>query len=145
MFSHWEELQTRYFSTKLLNILRNSFYLPKSFLFNISRGFNCANWQTVDFSRGFIFTNLSFINVLYILIFSWFILQLVECESRNSYPNFLIFLIDYLDITDLILDWISNKKSKGADIIKRFTFFFLCSLYQQYLIIYIIIYILLFI
>ena len=46
------------------------------FFFDISRGFNLANWLPVDFSRGFIFVNLSFSNVLYNLIFSWFVLQL---------------------------------------------------------------------
>ena len=65
--------------------------------FNISRRFNFANWLPVDLSRGFIFANLSFINVLYILIFSWFVLQLVVCESRNSYPNFSIFQIALLE------------------------------------------------
>ena len=47
----------------------------------------------VDFLRGFIFANFSFINVLYILLFSWFVLQPVACESRNSYPDFSIFQI----------------------------------------------------
>ena len=147
-----------------------------SLFFNISRGFNFANRLPRDFPRGFIFTNLSFINALYILIFSWFVLQLVVCESRNSSPNFSIFQIavtvwkvskyefisgpyfpvfglnteiyginihihpyskirtrnnsvfghfsrsDYLDIKDLILDWMPRGRSKGADIIKRFTF-----------------------
>ena len=62
-------------------------------------------WLTVDilkiknvpygqkFLRGFIFANLIFINILYILIFSWFAFQLVVCESRNSYSNFSIFQI----------------------------------------------------
>ena len=59
----------------------------------ISRGFNFANWLPVDSSRGFIFANLCFINVLYISIFSWFVLRLVVCESRNSYSNFSIFQI----------------------------------------------------
>ena len=99
-----------------------------SHFFNISRGFNFANWPPVDFSRGFIFANLSFINVLHILIFSWFVLRLVVCESRKSYPNFSIFQQHYLDIKDLILDWM-HRRSKGADIIKRFTFLFLCCLY----------------
>ena len=51
--------------------------------FNISRGFNFANWLL----------NLSFINVLYILVFPWFVFQLVVSESQNSYPNFPIFQI----------------------------------------------------
>ena len=38
-----------------------------------------------------------------------------------------------MDIKDLILDWIPGRRSKGADIIQRFTFFFLCSLDQQYI------------
>ena len=50
---------------------------------NISRGFNFANLLPVDLSRGF----------LYILIFSWFVLQLVVCEVRNSHSNFSIFQI----------------------------------------------------
>ena len=58
--------------------------------FNISRRFNFANWLPRDFSRGFIFENLSFINIL---IFSWFVIQIVVCESRNSCPNFSIFQI----------------------------------------------------
>ena len=40
------------------------------------------------------FTNLSVINIWYILIFfSWFFLQLVVCESRSAYLNCLIFQI----------------------------------------------------
>ena len=76
---------------KLKIYLNNCILLRKKF----SRGFIFANWLPVEFSRGFIFTNLSFINVLYTLIFSWFILQLVVCEWRNSYPNFLIFQVKY--------------------------------------------------
>ena len=38
-------------------------FIFASHFFNISRGFNFANWLPVDFSRGFIFANLSFINV----------------------------------------------------------------------------------
>ena len=68
-------------------------YFHESFFFNISGGFNFANWLPVDFSRAFIYANLSFTKVLHILIFSWFVLQLVVCESRNSCPNFLIFQI----------------------------------------------------
>ena len=59
--------------------------------FNISRGFNFANWLPVNFSRGFTFANLSFINVLYILILSRFVLQRVVCGSRNSCLNFWQF------------------------------------------------------
>ena len=44
-------------------------YLKKrnfsEYFFYISHGFNFAIWLQVDFSRGFIFANLSFINVLY--------------------------------------------------------------------------------
>ena len=66
-------------------------------LFNISRGFNFANWLLVDFSRGFNFANLSFINILYILVFSCFVLQIIVCESQNSYPNFSIFQIAFFE------------------------------------------------
>ena len=99
-----------------------------SHFFNISRGFNFANWPPVDFSRGFIFANLSFINVLHILIFSWFVFQLVVCESRKSCPNFLVFQIALFGYKDLILDWM-YRRSKEADIIKRFTSFFVVSTY----------------
>ena len=61
--------------------------------FYISCRFNFAKWLPVAFSRGLIFASLSFINVLYILIFSWFVLQLVVCESPKSHPNFSIFQI----------------------------------------------------
>ena len=63
------------------------------FFFNISHGFNYVNWLPMDFSQRFTFVNVSFISVLYVLIFLWFLLQLVVWESRNSYPNFLIFQI----------------------------------------------------
>ena len=69
------------------------FIFASHFFFYISSGFNFSNWLPVDFSRGFIFANLSFINVLHIFIFSWFVLQLVVCESWSSYPNFSIFQI----------------------------------------------------
>ena len=55
-----------------------------------------------NISHGFNFMKLNFINVSYALIFPWFVFQLVVCESRNSCPNFLIFLIalfTYLCIT----------------------------------------------
>ena len=68
-------------------------YFHESFFFKILRRFNIGNCVPVDFLRGFVFVNLSFVNVLCFLIFSWFILQLVLCESRNSYPNFLIHQI----------------------------------------------------
>ena len=59
-------------------------FIFASHFFKISRGFNFANWLPVDFSREF---------TLYIRIFSWFIPQLVVCDSRKSYPNFSIFQI----------------------------------------------------
>ena len=76
-----------------LNGIFSSGFIFASHFFNISRGFNFTNWLPVDFTPEFIFVNLSFINVLYILIFSWFFLQLVGCESRNSYSNFSILQI----------------------------------------------------
>ena len=77
------------------------------------RGFNFANWLPVDFSRGFIFANLSFTNVLYNLIFSWFVLQLVVCESWNSYPKFSIFQIALLGYKRL------NSRLNAQEEIKR--------------------------
>ena len=68
-------------------------FFSRVIFFNISSGFDLGNWLPEDFSRGFIFANLSFINFLNILIFSWFVLQLVACESRSSYPIFSIFQI----------------------------------------------------
>ena len=48
----------------------------------------------MDFSRGFIFANIGFINAFYIfMILSSFVLQLVVSESRNSCPNFSIFQV----------------------------------------------------
>ena len=70
---------------KLVNLSREIF----AFCVNSSS----ANWLPKDFSRGLIFVNLTFINVLYILIFSWFVLQLVVCESRCCYANISIFQI----------------------------------------------------
>ena len=49
--------------------------------FNILREFNFVNWLQLDFSQKFVFVNLSFISVLYVLIFLWFVLQVVVCES----------------------------------------------------------------
>ena len=73
-------------------------FIFASNFYHISRGFNFANWLPVDFSRGFIFEYLSFINVLYILIFSyWHII--VVCSSASSMwvteliPSFSIFQI----------------------------------------------------
>ena len=97
--------------------------------FNVSREFDFANWLPVDFSWGFIFANLSFVNVLYILTFSWFVL-LFFSESRNSYPNFSIFQVALFGYKRLN----SRRRSKGAVIIKRFTFFFLCCLHLYCLI-----------
>ena len=51
--------------------------------FNILREFNFVNWLQLDFSQKFVFVNLSFISVLYVLIFLWFVLQVVVCESWN--------------------------------------------------------------
>ena len=75
------------------------FYLPqgqkclRGFLFGQVIFLTFHEWLLMDSSRGFIFAYLSFNNVLYILIFSRFALQLAVCESRNSYPNFWIFQI----------------------------------------------------
>ena len=63
-----------------------------------------------------IFRNLSFINVLYILTFSCFVLELVVCESQNSCPNFSIFQIAFFCI-DLILDCLISCKIFGMTII----------------------------
>ena len=52
-------------------------FIFASHFFNISHGFTFANSLPVDFSQRFIFANISFINVLCNLIFSWFVLQLV--------------------------------------------------------------------
>ena len=88
------------------------FTFASHLFFNIPRGFNFANRQSVDFSRGFIFANFCFINVLYILIFSWFVLQLVVCESQNSCPSFSIFqiaLFGYKILTVILDSLISCK------------------------------------
>ena len=84
--------------------------------------------------RNFRFRNFSFINCVCILIFSCFVLQLVVCQSQNTYPNFSIFQIGLFRYQRLILDWMPTRISKGADLIKRFTFFFLCCLYLYCLI-----------
>ena len=93
----------------------------------------------VVFSQVFIFANLSFIKVLYILILLWDFV--VVCSSASSmwvtelltkfFDIWNIEIFDiwrYLDIKNLILDWLHRRRSKGADILKRFTFFFLCFL-----------------
>ena len=87
-------------------------FIIASHFFNISRGFNFANWLPMDFWWGFTLANLKFINVLYILIFSRFVLQLVVCGSRNSQPNFSIFWIALL--------WYKRLNSRET--------FFLCFL-----------------
>ena len=66
-------------------------FIFESHFFDISREFNSANWLPVDFSRALIFANLSFINGLYNLIFSWLDLQLIICEPQDTYQNFSIF------------------------------------------------------
>ena len=86
------------------------------------------------FLRGFIFAYLSFMNVLYIFIYSWFVLQLEVCESRNTYPIFSIFQIASFEYKILNSRLNARRRSKGADKIKRFTFFFLCCLYLYCLI-----------
>ena len=80
---------------------------------NILREFNFANWLLIGFSRGFIFVNLSFINVSYILTFSWFVLQLVVYELRNSFPNFSIFQITLFGYKRL------NSRLNASEVIKR--------------------------
>ena len=74
-------------------------YFRESFFCNISCGFNFANWLPVDFSWGFIFMNFSFINVLYILSFSWFVLQPVVCMQVTE------LLLSFFDISNRII-WI---------------------------------------
>ena len=69
--------------------LKNNIFA--SHVLNILREFNFVNWLPVAFSRGFIFANLNFINVLYILIFSWFVLQLVVCEAFVSIFQIALF------------------------------------------------------
>lgn len=79
----------------------------RDIFFDISRGFNFANWISLDFSRKFVFGNLSFSNVLHILIFLVFVLQLVVCESRNFCPNFSVFqilLLRYKKINSRLFD-----------------------------------------
>ena len=66
---------------------------PRVIIFNISREFNFANWIPVVSLGGIIFANLSFVNVSYILIFSWLVLQLVVCKSQNPCPNSSLFQI----------------------------------------------------
>ena len=51
---------------------------------------------------------LVFINVIYILIFSWVVLQLVVCESRIFYQNFSIFptaLFGYIRLNSRLNAW----------------------------------------
>ena len=89
-------LQIRLYFFCLLDYLKERNFRMDLFsrvIFSNSCEFNFANWLLVDFLRGFIFANqyFRFISVLYILIFSWFVLQLVLCESRNSYPSYSIF------------------------------------------------------
>ena len=76
-------------------------FLQFFILTNISCGFNFTNWLSVDFSQGFIFVNLSSINIFDILIFLWFFLQLVVWESWNSYPNFSMFQIPLFEYKKL--------------------------------------------
>ena len=74
-----------------------------------------------------IFREDVFLQILVSSIFSLFVLQLVVYESRNSSQIFRYFQYRYLDITDLFLDWISRRISKGADIVKRFNYFLIPS------------------
>ena len=74
-----------------------------------------------------IFREDVFLRILVSSIFSLFVLQLVVYESRNSSQIFRYFQYRYLDITDLFLDWISRRISKGADIVKRFNYFLIPS------------------
>ena len=77
-------------------------YFRESLFLNISRGFNFANWLPVDFSRRFIFMNLSFINVLYISIFFYFFF-LVCSSSRSMWVTDL--LPKFFDVSNSIM-WI---------------------------------------
>ena len=74
-----------------------------------------------------IFREDVFLRILVSSIFSLFVLQLVVYESRNSSQIFRYFQYRYLDITDLFLDWISRRISKGADIVKTFNYFLIPS------------------
>ena len=74
-----------------------------------------------------IFREDVFLRILVSSIFSLFVLQLAVYESRNSSQIFRYFQYRYLDITDLFLDWISRRISKGADIVKRFNYFLIPS------------------
>ena len=72
-------------------------YLRESFFFLVFR-VDLTSW--IGYPRIFcedLFSRILVLSMFYIfwfiLIFSWFLLQVVVCESRNSYPNFSIFQI----------------------------------------------------
>ena len=111
-------------------------FIFASNFYNISRGFNFANWLPVDFSRGFIFEYLSFINVLYILIFSyWHII--VVCSSASSMwvteliPSFSIFQIALFGCKRLNSRLNASEEIKKSRQIKKkklnFSFYFVSS------------------
>ena len=98
LFKYWRDpIPIKYIKEK--NFRLNLF--SRVILFNMLRGSNLVNWLPVDFSQRYIFASLS----LYILIFSWFFLQLVVCESRNSHPKFSIFQLVLFGYNRLNSQW----------------------------------------
>ena len=85
---------------------------------------NFANWRTMDFSR---------ILVLSMFYIFWFFRDLFSARMLVTKLLLKFFDISNGFIWIQILYWMS-RRSKGADIIKRFSFFFLFCLYLYCLI-----------
>ena len=98
---------------------------------NISCGFNYANWHGWFFCED-LFSRILVLSIFDIFwFFSWFVLELVVCESRGAYPNCSIFQIalfrhkrlnSWLNVYDDIKRSRYNKKS-------HFSFFLFLTLF----------------
>ena len=93
-------------------------YFSESIFFNISRGFSSVNWLPVDFFQGFIylFCGSQFYQCFIYFDFLRFVLQLVVCETENSYQNFSLFQIVLFGYRRL------NSQLNAQEQIKRNTY-----------------------
>ena len=110
-------------------------YLVAQFLFLFFLSYTCIiNMSTGGFLARIFCHKSQFYQCL--IYFDFF----VVCSSASSMSHGILtqisryFKSHYLNIKDLILDCMLRMRSKGVDIIKRFTFFCLCCLNLYYLI-----------
>ena len=119
-------------------------YFRESFFFHISRRFNFVNWLNGGFFAMIYFLESQFYQCF--IYFDFFVVcSSASSESRNSYPNFSIFLIALFGYKRLNSRLNKQEEIKRSRYNKKIYIFLMLSLSVIYYIIYIIIYILLFI